>query len=78
MNYVIVVMAIFVIFVTGLWILKRKAYSGPQFDIIMGTNLPRVETTAGENEKDVQHSDKSNVSASTAIEGSSRNASSSH
>jgi hypothetical protein len=50
-DYVVAVIAIFTIFLTGLWFGKRKDYSGPQFDVIMGTNLPETETTTIE-EKD--------------------------
>ncbi|KAH7317000.1 amino acid permease [Stachybotrys elegans] len=44
MNYVIVVIGIFVLFLVGLWLHKRNAYSGPKFDVIMGQTLPSAET----------------------------------
>ncbi|KAK0391460.1 hypothetical protein NLU13_0961 [Sarocladium strictum] len=44
MNYVVAVIAIFVIFLIALWLGKRNDYSGPRFDVIMGTNMPVTET----------------------------------
>lgn len=44
-------MGIFVVFVTGLWLNKRKAYNGPKFDIILGRDLP---VTVAEAENDAE------------------------
>jgi choline transport protein len=45
MNYVIVVIGLFILFLTILWFFKRHSYSGPRFDVIMG-ELPTAEPEA--------------------------------
>ena len=42
MNYVVAVLGIFVIFLIGLWLAKRKAYQGPKFALILGEALPET------------------------------------
>ncbi|KAM0237138.1 hypothetical protein ACHAPO_004483 [Fusarium lateritium] len=44
MNYVTAVLGIFIIFVTGLWFMKRKTYEGPKLEFILGEELPVVDT----------------------------------
>ncbi|KAH6897454.1 amino acid permease [Thelonectria olida] len=47
MNYVTAVLAIFLVFVTALWFMKRKVYNGPKFDLILG-ELPVANPTSDE------------------------------
>uniref|UniRef100_A0A8H7KC45 Choline transport protein n=1 Tax=Bionectria ochroleuca TaxID=29856 RepID=A0A8H7KC45_BIOOC len=42
MNYVVAVVGIFIIFVTGLWLFKRNAYQGPNIELILGEALPVI------------------------------------
>ncbi|KAH7161493.1 amino acid permease [Dactylonectria macrodidyma] len=48
MNYVTAVLGIFIVFLAGLWLFKRKTYNGPKFDLILGEDLPVVNTTSEE------------------------------
>ncbi|KAJ0382418.1 hypothetical protein COL922a_012610 [Colletotrichum nupharicola] len=45
MNYVTAVIGVFIIFAVGLWFVKRKAYNGPKFDLILGEDLPVANST---------------------------------
>ncbi|CAH0036714.1 unnamed protein product [Clonostachys rhizophaga] len=42
MNYVVAVVGIFIIFVTGLWLFKRNTYQGPNIELILGEALPVI------------------------------------
>jgi choline transport protein len=64
MNYVIAVIGIFIIFLLVLWIIKRKAYSGPKFDVIMGEVLPVAEATVVEEQESTKSNDASLLSKS--------------
>ncbi|KPM45643.1 hypothetical protein AK830_g914 [Neonectria ditissima] len=48
MNYVTAVVGIFLVFVTGLWFMKRKTYNGPKLDLILGVDLPVANSTSHE------------------------------
>ncbi|KAF5013790.1 hypothetical protein FDECE_208 [Fusarium decemcellulare] len=48
MNYVTAVIGIFLLFVVVLWIMKRKAYNGPQLESILGEALPIVDSNSHE------------------------------
>jgi hypothetical protein len=47
-----------------LWIIKRKAYSGPKFDVIMGEVLPVAEATVVEEQESTKSNDASSLSKS--------------
>ncbi|KAL2882639.1 hypothetical protein SGCOL_001842 [Colletotrichum sp. CLE4] len=42
MNYVTAVIGVFIIYAVTLWVIKRKTYNGPRFELILGEELPTV------------------------------------
>ncbi|KAM0431404.1 hypothetical protein ACHAPT_005381 [Fusarium lateritium] len=48
MNYVTAVVGIFLVFVTALYLFKRKSYNGPKLDFILGEELPVADSTSQE------------------------------
>jgi hypothetical protein len=71
-DYVVAVIAIFAIFLIALWLGKRNHYSGPQFDVIMGTNMPVTEADARVEEKVGEPTKQDTVSSSSNSEGNVR------
>lgn len=40
MNYVTAVIGVFIVYAVALWVIKRKTYNGPKFELILGEELP--------------------------------------
>ncbi|EXF84945.1 amino acid permease [Colletotrichum fioriniae PJ7] len=40
MNYVTAVVGVFIVYAVALWVIKRKTYNGPKFELILGEELP--------------------------------------
>ncbi|KAM0354213.1 hypothetical protein ACHAPU_001251 [Fusarium lateritium] len=59
MNYVTAVVGIFLVFVTGLWILKRKSYQGPKLEFILGEELPVMDMASRGDQKEMASSSTS-------------------
>jgi hypothetical protein len=53
------VLGIFIIFVTGLWFMKKKSYEGPKLECILGEELPVADLEPKSTEKEVVSSSHS-------------------
>ncbi|KAH7178592.1 amino acid permease [Fusarium sp. MPI-SDFR-AT-0072] len=59
MNYVTAVLGIFIVFVTALWLGKRKSYEGPKLECILGEELPVTDTVSQRGPKEISSSSTS-------------------
>ncbi|KAK2923938.1 hypothetical protein FoTM2_016095 [Fusarium oxysporum f. sp. vasinfectum] len=59
MNYVTAVLGIFIVFVTVLWLGKRKSYEGPKLECILGEELPVTDTVSQRGPKEISSSSTS-------------------
>ncbi|KAM5376442.1 hypothetical protein ACJZ2D_005496 [Fusarium nematophilum] len=62
MNYVTAVVGIFLLFVTVLYLFKRKSYNGPKLESILGEELPVADSTVADSTS--QELQKSAISSS--------------
>ncbi|KIW46489.1 uncharacterized protein PV06_02158 [Exophiala oligosperma] len=61
MNYVSVVVGLFLIFIAGLWIVKKGAYHGPQFDLILGEDVIHRDAMQGLHRSSIQEEKEARV-----------------